>query len=130
MKNSRDPQPRILVIDDESSIRQVLEVFLKREGFVPLLAESGGVGITMAREQRPDVIILDFIMPGMDGLEVLATLKGEEGLKEIPVIMCTVFTREENRRQALALGAAAYLNKPFDINELMSHIHKLLMVKL
>lgn len=124
MKNSCDPQPRVLVIDDDAVIREVLEMVLKRERFLPLLADSGDSGIEMARQEMPDMILLDYIMPGMDGFEVLATLKADATLKEIPVIMFTVFSREENRRKALALGAAAYLTKPFDINEVIAHIRK------
>jgi DNA-binding response OmpR family regulator len=129
MKNSHTVQPRILVIDDDVVIRQVLEVVLKRENFMPLLAENGSIGITMAKEQRPDMILLDYIMPVLDGFEVLALLKADEALKGIPVIMFTVFAREENRRLALSLGAIAYLTKPFDINEVVTHIHQQLAAR-
>ncbi|MEO8480003.1 MAG: response regulator, partial [Gemmatimonadota bacterium] len=102
---------RILVIDDEASVRTLLRRFLVREGFAVEEASSGEAGIALARSTRPDAITLDVMMPGMDGWEVLTALKSEADLADIPVIMLTVV---DDKKLGYALGAAEYLTKPID----------------
>ncbi|MEO5824655.1 MAG: response regulator [Gemmatimonadales bacterium] len=102
---------RVLVIDDEASVRSLLRRFLVREGFAVEEASSGEVGIALARSTRPDAITLDVMMPGMDGWEVLAALKDDPHLADIPVIMLTVV---DDKKLGYALGAAEYLTKPID----------------
>jgi len=100
---------RALIIDDETTSREILRQILMREGFEVVTAESGRQGIEIAREVRPAVITLDVLMPGLDGWTTLQQLKRDHELQDIPVIMVTIVD-EENR--AYALGAAAYLTKP------------------
>ncbi len=101
----------VLVIDDDSNMRELLQRTLSREGFTVLLAASGAEGIEKAQVSQPDVITLDVMMGGMDGWDVLAQLKADETLVEIPVIMLTMV---DNRRRGFALGAADYMTKPVD----------------
>ena len=116
----------ILVIDDDFANRRVLQLLLKRNGYVAVLAGDGCAGLRLARETQPDLVLLDFFMPGEDGFEVLAQLKADPALRDIPVVIFTVLVREESERQALELGAAAYVTKPFDIDEVITCIRRIL----
>jgi CheY-like chemotaxis protein len=116
----------ILVIDDDFANRQVLQLVLKRNGYAAVLAEDGGEGLRKAKETLPDLILLDFFMPGEDGFEVLAQLKADPALRNIPVVIFTVLVREESERKALEMGAAAYVTKPFDIDEVITCIRRIL----
>ena len=118
--------PKILVIDDDFANRRVLRLVLTRNGYAALLAGDGYEGLRMAKEARPDLILLDFFMPGEDGFEVLAQLKADPELRGIPVVIFTVLVREESQRQALEMGAAAYVTKPFDIGEVITCIRRIL----
>lgn len=118
--------PKILVIDDDFANRRVLQLVLTRNGYTASLAGDGGEGLRMAKAVRPDLILLDFFMPGEDGFEVLAQLKADPELRGIPVVIFTVLVREESERQALAMGAAAYVTKPFDISEVITCIRRIL----
>ncbi|MEO9115433.1 MAG: response regulator [Gemmatimonadaceae bacterium] len=106
---------RVLVIDDESSVRTIMRRFLQRENLSVDEASSGEVGLKMARENKPDAITLDVMMPGMDGWAVLAALKADPDLRDIPVIMLTIV---DDKRMGFSLGAAEYLTKPIDREQL------------
>ncbi|HWP38498.1 MAG TPA: response regulator [Gemmatimonadales bacterium] len=101
----------VLVIDDEDAARNLLARFLVREGFRVLEAPSGTDGLRVAREEKPDVITLDVVMPGMDGWAVLAALKASPDTADVPVVMVTVV---DERNLGFTLGAAEYLTKPID----------------
>jgi signal transduction histidine kinase/CheY-like chemotaxis protein len=107
----------VLIVDDDAAARDLLSRFLRREGFGVLTAATGAQALRMARENRPDVITLDVIMPGMDGWEVLRTLKAEPLLEDIPVILLTI---TDDQNLGYALGAAEYLTKPVDWDRLGS----------
>lgn len=126
MTDTTQKSRTILVIDDDSANRLVLQMVLKRSGYTPVLAEDGSTGLSKARETRPDLILLDFFMPGEDGFDVLARLKDEDGLRDIPVIIFTILVREESERKALEMGAAAYVTKPFDVDEVVACIRRIL----
>jgi CheY-like chemotaxis protein len=117
--------PKILVIDDDFANRRVLQLVLTRNGYTASLAGDGCEGLRMAKAVRPDLILLDFFMPGEDGFEVLAQLKADPELRGIPVVIFTVLVREESERQALKMGAA-YVTKPFDISEVITCIRRIL----
>ncbi len=108
---SRGTAGRILVIDDESSVRTLMRRFLMREGFTVVEASGGEAGLESARQTRPDAITLDVMMPGMDGWAVLAAIKADPALTDIPVIMLTVV---DDKKLGYSLGAAEYLMKPID----------------
>jgi PAS domain S-box-containing protein len=101
----------VLVIDDDPTARQLLCRMLQKEGFRTIEAPSGEEGLALAREQRPDVITLDVLMPGLDGWGVLAALKSDPGLESIPVVMVTI---TDDRQLGFSLGAVEYLSKPID----------------
>jgi len=106
---------RVLVIDDEASVRSLMRRFLLREGLTVDEAATGEAGLRAARETRPDAITLDVMMPGMDGWSVLAALKADPELCDVPVIMLTIV---DDKRAGFALGASEYLTKPIDREQL------------
>ncbi len=117
----REPAPAgasaVLVIDDDAAVRDLMARFLGKEGFRIVTAASGEDGLRLARELRPDVITLDVLMPGMDGWSVLAALKADAELADIPVVMLTML---DDRNLGYALGAADYLTKPIERERLVS----------
>lgn len=102
---------RVLVVDDDATVRDLMRRFLGREGFDVVTAESGAEALAAARAQRPSVITLDVLMPDMDGWSVLQELKADPELAGIPVIMVTIV---DEKHKGIALGASDYLNKPID----------------
>jgi signal transduction histidine kinase/CheY-like chemotaxis protein len=115
------PKGRVLVIDDDESVHGVLTNMLTREGYSTRVARDGKEGLRIAREYHPDIIILDILMPGMDGWSVLSQLKTTPGLTEVPIILLTML---ENKDMGFALGAADYLTKPIDAQKLISVIER------
>jgi signal transduction histidine kinase/CheY-like chemotaxis protein len=111
LEASSETATSVLVIDDDPAARDLVGRFLTSEGFTVLTASSGEEGLRLAREQRPDIIALDIIMPRMDGWAVLATLKADPALAGIPVILISV---TDDRNLGYALGASEYLTKPID----------------
>jgi len=111
----------VLVIDDEASVRDVVRRFLGREGYRVVTAPNGEEGLRVAREQRPDAITLDVMMPGMDGWAVLCALMADADLCDIPVIMLTIV---DDKQTGYALGASDYLTKPIDRARLLSVLER------
>jgi signal transduction histidine kinase/CheY-like chemotaxis protein len=111
----------VLVIDDDADTRQVLKRFLNRKGFPVECASSGDEGLRLAREVHPMAIILDVMMPGMDGWAVLSTLKSEPELRDIPVVMLTIV---DDKNLGYTLGASDYMIKPVDRNRLTEILAK------
>jgi signal transduction histidine kinase/DNA-binding response OmpR family regulator len=114
---SQQGQKVVLVIDDDRTSRDLIIRHLTREGFATVVAEGGKEGIRLARERTPDIITLDIMMPEMDGWAVLAALKAEPQLRDIPVIMHTILDQKE---MAFALGVSDYLMKPVSRERLAS----------
>jgi len=110
---------KILVVDDETKIVDLVKLYLEREGFSVLTAYNGVDGLRLARENHPDLIVLDLMLPGMDGLEVCRTLRGES---TVPIILLTAKTTEQDRITGLDLGADDYVTKPFSPKELLARI--------
>jgi DNA-binding response OmpR family regulator len=108
----------ILVIEDEEHIRTILKYNLELDGFEVFLAEDGMTGLKLAREKKPDLVLLDWMMPGLDGLQVLSELKHDETTKDIPVFMLTAKSMMAEVGRALYEGADDYITKPFDVIEL------------
>jgi signal transduction histidine kinase/CheY-like chemotaxis protein len=111
----------VLVIDDEEAVRDLMQRFLSREGFGVVTVSSGAEGMRLARELQPDAITLDVMMPGLDGWAVLAALKADSELADIPVIMLTMV---DDRNLGYALGASDYLTKPLDRERLIAVLGK------
>lgn len=116
---------RILVADDDPLLRALLVHRLTGDGYEVSVAGDGGEALAAVRDQQPDLIVLDAMMPVMDGFEVLRRLKSGK-LSEAPVIMLTALKREEDIVGALQLGAADYLVKPFIPDELTQRVRRLL----
>jgi len=107
-------QTAVLVIEDEQHIRGVLEYNLRLDGFEVYLAADGPTALTLVRQKLPDIILLDWMMPGMDGLEVLAELKSDQATAHIPVFMLTAKGMLSEVERAMRAGADDYITKPFD----------------
>ncbi len=110
---------KILVIDDEPNIRNLVAAYLKPEGYEVYLAEDGPGGLKAARAFKPDIIVLDVMLPGMDGMELLTRLRRES---DVYVIMLTAKTEETDKIVGLSLGADDYVTKPFSPRELVARI--------
>ena len=104
----------ILIVEDEAHIRRVLEYNLKLDGFEVYMAEDGAAGLKLTREKQPDVILLDWLMPVMNGLQILAELKADSSTDHIPVFMLTAKGMLNDVTQALETGADDYITKPFN----------------
>ncbi|HEY8566900.1 MAG TPA: response regulator [Beijerinckiaceae bacterium] len=119
-------QPLILVADDDGLMRAVVSAKLKARGWRVAAVEDGEGALKAVAAERPALIVLDAMMPGMDGVEVLRTLKADPGSSEIPVIMLTARSLESDIVGALQLGASDYLVKPFIPEELAMRVARLL----
>ncbi len=114
---------KILVVDDEVSLQETVAYSLKKEGYTVEIAGDGNKGLELARTSKPDLIILDVMLPGMDGFEVCRTLRHETN---IPVLMLTARDDEIDRVVGLEVGADDYLAKPFSMRELIARVKALL----
>jgi two-component system alkaline phosphatase synthesis response regulator PhoP len=112
---------KILIADDELSIRLLVRRMLSKQ-FVIFEASNGEEAVDVARIQRPDLILMDIMMPRMDGNTACSTLKNDELTKEIPVVMLTGLGYELNKKLAKIMGADAYITKPFSLKELTDTI--------
>ena len=113
----------ILVVDDESTIVEVVELYLRREGFRVATAQDGKNALESITKERPDLVVLDLMLPGIRGLEITRTLRAQGNL---PIIMLTARSEESDRIVGLELGADDYVTKPFDTRELLARIKSLL----
>lgn len=116
----------ILVVDDEKSIRDLLKFNLENEGYHPVLAEDGGQVMDILAEKEIDLIILDLMLPEVDGLTLCRRIKSTEQYKDIPVIMLTARSEEIDKVIGLELGADDYVSKPFSVRELIARIRAVL----
>jgi len=119
-------KPKILVVDDEPDALEVLGFKLKEAGYTPIFAKDGARAITAARDERPALIVLDLMLPEVDGLEVCKILRRDPGTAMIPILMLTAKASEMDRVLGLELGADDYVTKPFSPRELVLRIKKLL----
>ena len=120
---------KILAVDDEEDILELLRFNLTKEGYAVVCAASGEEALKMARAQRPDLILLDLLLPGIDGLEVARRLKNEDATKDIPVIMVTAKGEEADIVTGLEVGAEDYITKPFSRKVLMARVRAVLRRK-
>jgi len=119
-------KPKILVVDDEPDALEILGFKLKEAGYTPLFAKEGNRAIAMARDERPALIVLDLMLPEVDGLEVCKILRRDPATAMIPILMLTARAAEMDRVLGLELGADDYVTKPFSPRELVLRIKKLL----
>jgi two-component system alkaline phosphatase synthesis response regulator PhoP len=116
----------ILIVEDEKDIIKMLEYNLNKEGFKTLSSRNGEEALDSAKANHPDLIILDLMLPGMDGLEVCKSLKSDVKTASIPIIMLTAKSQESDKIVGLELGADDYITKPFSPRELIARIKAVL----
>src|SRR5579863_3950062 len=120
---------RVLIVDDESSARLALVTLLRREGFEVSDASNGEEALALCASFRPDLILLDIVMPGMSGLEVCRRIKATPETRLTPVVLITGLTATEDRIKGINSGADDFLSKPIDFNELLARTRSLLRLK-
>ena len=119
-------QPVILVVDDIVTNIVLIQAFLRGRNYEVLSAQSGVQALQIASENHPDIVILDIMMPEMDGYEVLARLRAGEDTKDIKVVMLSALAKESDIRNAMDLGADGFLTKPILANNLYEALEKLI----
>lgn len=117
---------RILVVDDEPDVLRMLQVVLQKRGHQVLTAPSGMEGLVRAQGEQPDLVLLDIMMEGMDGWEVLKLLKLEEATRNIPVVMVSARVEPRDKIRGLQEGAVDYVTKPFSVKDLLSTVEAVL----
>jgi DNA-binding response OmpR family regulator len=116
----------VLIVEDEKEIRDLLAHYLRKEGFSPVLASDGESAILNARKEKPDLVLLDILLPKADGLEVLRAIRSDETIGRTPVVMLTAKGDETDRIVGLELGADDYIPKPFSPREVVARIKAIL----
>jgi DNA-binding response OmpR family regulator len=114
---------KVLVVDDDVKTVELVKLYLNRDGYRVLTANDGLEALRLARENQPDLIVLDLMLPGMSGLDVCRTLRAES---EVPIIMLTALTTDDDRLKGLDLGADDYVTKPFSPRELAARVRAVL----
>ena len=113
---------RILVVDDDAALAEMVGIVLEGEGFTPSFCADGAEALAAFRENKPDLVLLDLMLPGFDGIEVCGQIRQESG---VPIIMLTAKGRETEQAKGLALGADAYMLKPFSTKDLVAKIREM-----
>ena len=117
----------ILVAEDQQHVRSLIEYKLRNSGFVVVAVEDGNAALQKAEEIIPDLVLLDVMMPLMTGFEVLSALKKNQKTKDIPILMLTAQSKEDEVLKGLELGADDYITKPFSPNELAARVKTVLL---
>ncbi len=117
---------RILVIEDESNIQELIKYNLEKNGYKVVLSDNGTSGLNEALANVPDLILLDLMLPGLDGLEVCKRLRADKRTRRVPIFMLTARSEELDKVLGLELGADDYITKPFSIKELIARIRSAL----
>ena len=120
------PSKRILVVEDEGAIRDMLATVLRHGGFEPIPAADAQDALLAIGDHRPDLILLDWMLPGMSGIELARRLKRDEVTRDVPIIMLTARGEEADKVRGLESGADDYVTKPFSTRELTARIHAVL----
>ena len=126
MTNAQPDRPSVLVVEDEARIRELVSLHLQLEGLAPTEATDGDSGLSLARERKFDLIILDLMLPGLDGVTICRAIRRESPNADTPILMLTARREESDKVLGLDSGADDYLTKPFGIRELLARIRALL----
>src|ERR671939_1436698 len=129
MAESLESSSTILVADDEPINRALIQRRLERAGYQVLTAQNGREAVERARIERPDLVILDVMMPVMDGLEACQLIKADEVIRDTPVIFLSARDETDVKVSGLSLGANDYISKPFKAEELMARVHVAMRLK-
>lgn len=124
--NQDQPRGRVLVVDDEPDLIRILQFGLESAGYVVESASDGQEGLKKAREVKPDIILLDLMLPKLDGYKICRLLKFDERYKQVPIIILSARTQEGDQALALEMGANRFVTKPYDFAEILGHIEALL----
>ena len=116
----------VLIVEDNEKNRKVMRDLMRVNGYQPLEAEDGPIGLEMAREHRPDLILMDIQLPTLDGYTVTRQLKADEATKQIPIIAVTSFAMRGEEERAREAGCDAYVSKPIDIHQLVETVQRFL----
>ena len=119
-------EKKILIVDDEDHIRELLKFNLEKNGYVVYMANDGLNGLKLAREKQVDLILLDLMLPGMDGFEVCKEIRRDNIISNVPIIMLTAKSEEIDKILGLELGADDYITKPFSLMVLISKVNALM----
>ena len=122
----RNTAHRILVVEDEADLLEAISFSLKREGLKPILAASGEEALERVEESTPDLVLLDLMLPGIDGIEVCRRLRASERTARVPIIMVTAKAEETDAIIGLGVGADDYVRKPFGLKELVARVRAVL----
>jgi len=117
---------RVLVVDDEPDLVRILQFGLQSAGYVVESASDGQEGLKKAREVKPDIILLDLMLPKLDGYKICRLLKFDERFKQIPIIILSARTQEGDQALALEMGANRFVTKPYNFSEILTHVEELL----
>ena len=117
---------KVLIVEDEANIRQLVKYNLEKESFQVIEAEDGLQGLRLAKAEKPDLVLLDLMLPQMDGLEVCRSLKGNQATAALPIIMLTAKSEEIDKVIGLELGADDYIVKPFEPRDLVARVRSIL----
>jgi len=120
------PRARVLIVDDEPDLVRILQFGLESIGYGVETASDGQEGLKKAREIKPDIILLDLMLPKLDGYKVCRLLKFDERYKHIPVIILSARTQEGDQTLAMEMGANRFITKPYDFSEVLGHIETLI----
>lgn len=116
----------ILVVDDEGVILKVIQMFLEKADYHVVTAISGPEALEKVQEEKPELIILDIMMPGMNGIQVAEKLKGDTTTQDIPILALTVLAERPKHEQIMAAGCDAYMAKPFEMDALLKKVRGLM----
>ncbi len=119
----------VLIVDDEPTARTMLRLILVRAGFEVLEAQNGSEALEVVEGRLPDVMLLDIMMPGIDGFEVCQILRGQDRTADLPIIMLSARADAESVNRGLRLGATKYLTKPVMPDELTRHVREVLQIE-
>ena len=116
---------KVAVVDDDPSIAKVMKIILTSHGFDVVVAPGGEAGLALARSEMPDILLLDVMMPDIDGFEVCRRLKADEATRDIPVIFVSALGNAADVQKGISLGARAYITKPFTPDVLLARIDEI-----
>ncbi len=117
---------KVLIVDDDPGIRMLLSKFLQKEGYDVILGEDGLEGVELAKKHQPDLILLDVVMPRMDGLTAARLIKFYKPLSEVPIVFLTAKDAEKEIELAQEVRAEVYITKPFDVRQVIQVVNEIL----
>ncbi|HHP7229232.1 MAG TPA: diguanylate cyclase domain-containing protein [Xenococcaceae cyanobacterium] len=124
-----EPKGRILLVDDNQDILELLDLLLSEKGYATEIAQEGTRAISLAQQNSPDLILLDLMMPKLNGYQVCSTLKNNHTTQEIPIIVISALEQVDDKVQALKMGAVDYITKPFCLEEVVARVERQMAIR-